>query len=204
MAGTLSAPACAGSSLPLRAPALPLCIGADLSRTKHSQHQSPYPAHSWTAGQQYSYPPFPFHCGRQFDDPSLGGGRSQPLRRHLGCPRRVPTALDRMVYEPCSSKKSGSRGFLISVPTPPAHSGIFPYSLLPGLGGRNLRRVVITGMGAVSPNGVGREAFAEATLAGTSGVRRISHFDPSEITVQIAGEVPNFDELAWVEKRERK
>jgi len=59
-------------------------------------------------------------------------------------------------------------------------------------------------MGAVSPNGVGREAFASATLAGTSGVRRISHFDPSEIPVQIAGEVPGFDELAWMEKRERK
>ena len=67
-----------------------------------------------------------------------------------------------------------------------------------------MRRVVITGMGAVSPNGIGRDAFAEAILAGTSGVRRISHFDPSEIPVQIAGEVRDFDELAWVEKRERK
>lgn len=59
-------------------------------------------------------------------------------------------------------------------------------------------------MGAVSPNGVGREAFADAILAGKSGVRRITHFDPSEIPVQIAGEVHDFDELAWVEKRERK
>ncbi len=59
-------------------------------------------------------------------------------------------------------------------------------------------------MGAVSPNGVGAAAFEEAILAGKSGVRRITHFDPSEIPVQIAGEVPNFDELAWMEKRERK
>jgi len=59
-------------------------------------------------------------------------------------------------------------------------------------------------MGAVSPNGIGREAFADAILAGRSGVRRISHFDPAEIPVQIAGEVHGFDELAWVEKRERK
>jgi 3-oxoacyl-[acyl-carrier-protein] synthase II len=66
------------------------------------------------------------------------------------------------------------------------------------------RRVVITGMGVVSPNGVGNAAFSSAVLAGRSGVRRISHFDPSEIPVQIAGEVPNFDELAWVEKRDRK
>jgi 3-oxoacyl-[acyl-carrier-protein] synthase II len=59
-------------------------------------------------------------------------------------------------------------------------------------------------MGAVSPNGIGREAFADAILAGRSGVRRITHFDPAEIPVQIAGEVSGFDELAWVEKRERK
>lgn len=66
------------------------------------------------------------------------------------------------------------------------------------------RRVVITGMGAVSPNGVGNSAFAEAVLEGTSGVRRISRFDSSEIPVQIAGEVQDFDELAWVSKKERK
>ncbi len=66
------------------------------------------------------------------------------------------------------------------------------------------RRVVITGMGAVSPNGVGNRAFAEGILQGRSGVGRISRFDPSEISVQIAGEVRDFDELAWVEKRDRK
>jgi len=66
------------------------------------------------------------------------------------------------------------------------------------------RRVVITGMGVVSPNGVGNAAFSAAVLAGRSGVRRISRFDPTEISVQIAGEVSDFDELAWVEKRERK
>jgi len=59
-------------------------------------------------------------------------------------------------------------------------------------------------MGAVSPNGNGVQNFSEAILAGKSGVRRISHFDPSEIPVQIAGEVRDFDELAWVEKNERK
>ncbi len=59
-------------------------------------------------------------------------------------------------------------------------------------------------MGVVSPNGIGADAFAEAALAGRSGVRRITRFDPSEIPVQIAGEVVGFDELAWVEKKERK
>src|SRR5437868_5689381 len=59
-------------------------------------------------------------------------------------------------------------------------------------------------MGTVSPNGVGNAAFTEGVLQGRSGVQRISRFDPSEIPVQIAGEVRDFDELAWVEKRERK
>lgn len=59
-------------------------------------------------------------------------------------------------------------------------------------------------MGAVSPNGVGLTAFSEGVLSGKSGVRRISRFDASAIEVQIAGEISDFDELAWVEKKERK
>jgi 3-oxoacyl-[acyl-carrier-protein] synthase II len=51
---------------------------------------------------------------------------------------------------------------------------------------------------------MGTAAFAEAILEGRSGVKKISRFDPSEIEVQIAGEVSGFDELAWVEKKERK
>jgi len=65
-------------------------------------------------------------------------------------------------------------------------------------------RVVITGMGVVSPNGIGKEAFTRAILAGTSGVKRISRFDPCTLPVKIAGEIPEFDELAWVDPRERK
>jgi len=67
-----------------------------------------------------------------------------------------------------------------------------------------LPRVVITGIGVVSPNGTGREAFCRAILAGKSGVKRISRFDASALPVQIAGEIPEFDELAWVDARERK
>ena len=66
------------------------------------------------------------------------------------------------------------------------------------------RRVVITGMGVVSPNGIGRAAFTDAVLEGRSGVRRITRFDPSELNVQIAGEVVGFDELAWMDKKERR
>ena len=67
-----------------------------------------------------------------------------------------------------------------------------------------LPRVVITGMGVVSPNGIGKEAFCRAVLAGKSGVKRVSRFDPSQLPVHIAGEIPEFDELAWVDARERK
>jgi 3-oxoacyl-[acyl-carrier-protein] synthase II len=65
-------------------------------------------------------------------------------------------------------------------------------------------RVVITGMGVVSPNGMGKQAFCRAILDGKSGVKRISRFDPSDLPVQIAGEIPDFDELAWIDPRERK
>ncbi len=67
-----------------------------------------------------------------------------------------------------------------------------------------MRRVVITGMGAVSPNGIGNQAFCRAVLAGKSGVRRITSFDPSSLPVQIAGEIADFDELAWMDAHERK
>src|SRR5215470_18377170 len=67
-----------------------------------------------------------------------------------------------------------------------------------------LPRVVITGMGVVSPNGIGKEAFCLAVLAGKSGVKKITRFDSSHLLVHIGGEIPEFDELAWVDARERK
>src|SRR5437016_12169281 len=73
-----------------------------------------------------------------------------------------------------------------------------------GLNSPMLPRVVITGIGVVSPNGIGKEAFCRAILDGKSGVKRISRFDASCLPVQIAGEIPDFDELAWVDARERK
>ncbi|MBZ5626834.1 MAG: beta-ketoacyl-[acyl-carrier-protein] synthase family protein [Acidobacteriia bacterium] len=67
-----------------------------------------------------------------------------------------------------------------------------------------MRRAVITGIGAVSPNGIGRERFWKATRNGESGVRRITRFDPSGFVVQVAGEVPDeFDEKKYVEVKDR-
>jgi 3-oxoacyl-[acyl-carrier-protein] synthase II len=65
------------------------------------------------------------------------------------------------------------------------------------------RHVVVTGIGAVAPNGIGREAYWQATREGISGVKRISRFDPQCMAVQIAGEVSNFDEDAWVAAKDR-
>jgi len=65
------------------------------------------------------------------------------------------------------------------------------------------RRVVVTGIGAVSPNGIGRESFWQATKDGCSGVRRISLFDPSQFVVQVAGEVSGFDESRYVTPKDR-
>lgn len=64
-------------------------------------------------------------------------------------------------------------------------------------------RIVVTGIGAVSPNGIGREAFWRATREGQSGVRRIERFDPGHLQVQIAGEVRGFDQDRWVQQKDR-
>lgn len=64
------------------------------------------------------------------------------------------------------------------------------------------RRVVVTGIGAVSPNGVGRENFWAATRQGKSGIRRIQSFDPSSLPVQIAGEIPDFDPLQYISEKD--
>lgn len=66
-----------------------------------------------------------------------------------------------------------------------------------------MRRVVITGLGPVSPIGVGAEAFHQAQLQGRSGIRRITRFDPSPLPVQIAGEV-DVDLEAFIDRREAR
>jgi len=55
------------------------------------------------------------------------------------------------------------------------------------------KRVVITGLGVVAPNGIGKEDFWQACISGRSGVRRITRFDASFLPTQIAGEVVDFD-----------
>lgn len=69
---------------------------------------------------------------------------------------------------------------------------------------KSLRRVVITGMGCVTPIGIGREAFWNALINGESGVRRIESFDVSDSPVKIAAQVPDFDWEAQLSPKDRK
>ncbi len=66
------------------------------------------------------------------------------------------------------------------------------------------RRVAITGIGCLSPNGNGREAYARALLAGASGVGRISLFDPEGLVATIAGEIKGFDPAAHISAKDLK
>ena len=66
------------------------------------------------------------------------------------------------------------------------------------------RRVVITGIGLITPLGVGTEPTWSALLEGRSGVGPITRFDASDFSVQIAGEVSDFDPLVWVPKKEAR
>ena len=67
-----------------------------------------------------------------------------------------------------------------------------------------MRRVVVTGLGVVAPNGIGKEAFWSACLNGKSGVGPIRSFDASAHPVQIAAEVPDFDVLPYLPHSQRK
>ena len=66
------------------------------------------------------------------------------------------------------------------------------------------RRVVITGMGCVTPIGIGREAFWSGLQRGVSGVRRIESFDVSNSPVKIAAQVPDFDWQSQLSAKDRK
>ncbi len=66
------------------------------------------------------------------------------------------------------------------------------------------RRVVITGLGLVTPLGTGVEKTWKAICAGESGIGRITKFDPTGYDAQIAGEVKDFDPAQFIEKKEIK
>lgn len=67
-----------------------------------------------------------------------------------------------------------------------------------------MQRVVITGMGVISPNGNGLKKFVNNTLAGKSGIKKISKFDASETGISVAGEIDDYDREAYVGKKNAK
>jgi len=66
------------------------------------------------------------------------------------------------------------------------------------------RRVVVTGVGLVTPLGIGVDKNWEALMAGRSGIGPITRFDASEFPARVAGEIPNFNPEDWIEKRDVK
>ncbi|GAH58114.1 unnamed protein product, partial [marine sediment metagenome] len=66
----------------------------------------------------------------------------------------------------------------------------------------NKRRVVITGIGIISSVGIGKDSFWKSLISGKSGVDKITHFDPSNFTTQIAAEVNDFNPENWLNKKQ--
>src|SRR3979411_105203 len=64
---------------------------------------------------------------------------------------------------------------------------------------RKRKRVVITGIGILDPNGIGLDAFWESLLAGRSGIGPITLFDATDLKSRIAGEVKDFDPQEYIE-----
>jgi 3-oxoacyl-[acyl-carrier-protein] synthase II len=69
---------------------------------------------------------------------------------------------------------------------------------------KTLRRVVITGIGCVSPIGIGKEQFWQSVREGRSGIRKITRFDAGDLPVQIAGEVKDFDPDQFIPPKDRQ
>ena len=72
------------------------------------------------------------------------------------------------------------------------------------MGEKTTRRIVVTGVGLVTPLGTGVEKTWSAICAGQSGIGRITRFDPTGYDAQIAGEVKDFDPARYIEKKEIK
>ena len=66
----------------------------------------------------------------------------------------------------------------------------------------NKRRVVITGLGALAPNGNSVTEYWDALISGTSGIDHITYFDTENLSVKIAGELSNFNPEDYFDKKE--
>src|SRR4051812_42972591 len=68
----------------------------------------------------------------------------------------------------------------------------------------SVRRVVLTGLGLLTPIGLDADRYWDSLSQGKSGVRRIRAFDASALASPIAGEIDGFDPKQYIDKKERK
>ena len=66
------------------------------------------------------------------------------------------------------------------------------------------QRIVVTGVGPITPIGIGKKAFWDALLAGKNGIGHITRFDATRYAAQIAGEVKDFSIDGYIDKKEAK
>ena len=66
------------------------------------------------------------------------------------------------------------------------------------------RKVVVTGIGPVTPVGTGVDDFWKGLASGRNGIRRITRFDTSDLPVTLAGEIPDFDVSEWLDAKEAR
>src|SRR5438093_843319 len=118
-------------------------------------------------------------------------GRACRVREHSTA-GLVPGAFTRSPSRGPEGRAGFSQGGTLGDPRP--KRGLRPLPTKPGLakGTLAMRRVVVTGLGVVAPNGIGKEAFWSACLEGRSGVGPIRSFDASGHPVKIAAEVHDF------------
>src|SRR5256885_11031709 len=63
------------------------------------------------------------------------------------------------------------------------------------------RRVVITGIGVVAANGIGKKAFWQATREGISGIKPIRRFSTADLSIKVAGEVSDFSVSDYIDRK---
>src|SRR5262249_38061425 len=116
-----------------------------------------------------------------------------------------------IVCRVCERRQGRRRKERTLRPFKPAGSAEFAPETLPNVSVElisvkvaGMRRVVITGLGIVAPNGVGKQAFWSACLNGASGVGPIRSFDATGHPVKIAAEVHDFDVAPFIPAGHRK